>query len=62
MGALRKSFVLAMTGRCQRCSGTGQAAQYMQGAEVLRRGRLVAVTDMTAYGRCRDCGGTGKAR
>jgi hypothetical protein len=64
MGAMSKSFRLAMTGGCQRCGGTGQYAAYGQGCEVLdRKGRPTGrYTETVVYKRCTTCGGSGKTR
>lgn len=62
MGAMRDAVKLAVLGKCQRCRGTGQEAHYDQAAEVIKKGRIVGCTDMTAYRRCTACRGSGKAR
>lgn len=60
MGALGKSFRLAMTGGCQACGGTGKEAHYIQGADVMRGRKIIAGTRMTMYRTCTSCGGSGK--
>jgi DnaJ-class molecular chaperone len=62
MGQMRDSLKAALLGKCQACHGSGQRARYIQAAEVTKNGKLVTVTDMTAYGTCTTCGGSGNAR